>query len=40
MDRISSAEKAGCVLVGCGNIGGLGGKLVQFWQMIGRQLAV
>jgi poly-gamma-glutamate synthase PgsB/CapB len=40
MDRISSVEKAGCVLVGCGNIGGLGGRLLEFWRTIGRPLAI
>jgi len=36
MTRIVSAEVAGGVLIGLGNIGGIGTRLIEHWQEIGR----
>jgi poly-gamma-glutamate synthase PgsB/CapB len=39
-DKIVSQEGRASVLVGLGNIGGIGGALVEHWQEIGRSYAV
>ncbi len=39
MDDIISLEGRGSVLIGLGNIGGVGGALVEHWQKIGRPYA-
>jgi poly-gamma-glutamate synthase PgsB/CapB len=36
MDRITADEPAGAVLVGLGNMGGLGAELVELWEQQGR----
>jgi gamma-polyglutamate synthase len=40
MERIAAAEGTGAVLIGLGNIGGLGEALVEHWQKIGRPHAL
>jgi hypothetical protein len=39
-DKIVSQEGKASVLIGLGNIGGIGGKLVEHWQKIGRSYAL
>jgi hypothetical protein len=39
MARIVSAEGGGGVLVGFGNIGGLGMDLIEHWEEVGRPYA-
>jgi len=38
MDRIFAAENGGRTVIGMGNMGGLGGKLVDYWARIGERL--
>jgi hypothetical protein len=40
MEKLASREAAGPVLIGLGNIGGLGEALVEHWQRIGRPHAL
>jgi poly-gamma-glutamate synthase PgsB/CapB len=40
MEKIASAESGGGIVVGLGNIGGLGEALVDYWQIIGRPHAL
>ncbi len=39
-ERIAALEAGGSILVGLGNIGGIGGALVEHWQEIGRPRAL
>jgi hypothetical protein len=36
MKKITADEPAGAVLVGMGNMGGLGAKLVELWEQTGK----
>jgi len=38
MDRIFAGENGGRAVIGMGNMGGLGGKLVDYWARIGERL--
>jgi poly-gamma-glutamate synthase PgsB/CapB len=40
MEKIAAMERAAPVLIGLGNIGGIGGALVEYWQKIGRPHAL
>jgi len=40
MEKIASAEDGEGVLVGLGNIGGIGETLIGYWQKIGRPYAL
>ena len=40
MEKIAAAESGGGVVIGLGNIGGMGEALVEYWQKIGRPYAL
>jgi poly-gamma-glutamate synthase PgsB/CapB len=40
MEKIAAAENGGGVVIGLGNIGGMGEALVEYWQKIGRPYAL